>query len=193
MGPGGSLRKDLGIPETAVLALTVGSLIPRKRIDFIFKAMRLASLGERCHLIVVGEGAELGNLQDLARQERMEPIIHFLGMRNDVGAVMHEADCLLHSALAEASPYVVLEAMAAGLPVIATASGAIPEQVVAGVTGFVLARNDMQGFAGALRSLVADVDLRASMRASAVNRWRTAYHENDCVASYVQLYRDVTD
>ena len=189
-GPSGWLRRELGLPEDAIVAVTVGSLILRKRIDFIIRALgdsrdSLASV----HLLVVGDGPERQALAALGRESGVSDRVHFLGMRNDVSDILLAADVLVHSALAEASPYAIIESMAAAMPAVVTAAGAAGEQVEHQVSGFVIDPDDSEAFAGCLARLAADPSLRDKMGHAARARWQQLYREETCARKYCELYR----
>jgi glycosyltransferase involved in cell wall biosynthesis len=140
---------------------------------------------------VVGDGPERSALERLAGTLGIAGRVSFLGRRADVRALLPEADLLLHSAVAEAGAYVIPEAMCAGLPAVVTRAGAASEQVDDGRTGFVLARDDLAGFANRLAQLASDPSLRRSLGAAARQRWAERYRLNDAARAYADLYRRV--
>jgi glycosyltransferase involved in cell wall biosynthesis len=186
--PGGWLKQELGIPERAVLMVTIGWLIPRKRIDFIVSA--LAQCGDpHAHLLVVGEGPLRSELEGHAGRSGVGDRVHFLGVRNDVREILHECDMLVHAARAETCTYVISEAMASRLPVVVTEAGAAREQIVEGETGYVLAQDDVSGLAARLRELLEDRHLRERLGAAGRQRWEARYDLEQAVLQYHELYR----
>ncbi len=141
-------RRRPGVPQI----ISVGRLVAPK--DFVTLRRALEALepgGWRC--VVVGDGPQRRHLEGLAG-------IELLGERSDVPRLLAESDVFVLSSRSEGMPISVLEAMAAGLPVVASAVGGVREQVVQGETGYLVPPDDPQALAGALRRLLADPELR---------------------------------
>jgi glycosyltransferase involved in cell wall biosynthesis len=113
-------------PKGLVRVLNVGSLEPRKNQEMILDvADRLRD--RPVEFILAGDGPDRDKLTQDVRRRGLNGIVRFLGYRQDIPAVMRSCDIYLHVAMKENCPFVVLEAIAAGLPVMALASGGIPE------------------------------------------------------------------
>jgi len=169
------VRQALGVGEEFV-AVTVAYLIKYKGIDVAMKA--LAQLPEGIVLWVVGEGPERGNLEALAQAMGLESRVRFLGPRRNVEPLMQASDCALcPSVWAEAAGLVNLEAMACGLPVVASRIGGIPEFVEDGRTGFLFTPGDHRELAEWIHQLCDDPELRQRMgqeaRSNAIRRYST--------------------
>ncbi|MFA5022738.1 MAG: glycosyltransferase family 4 protein [Candidatus Paceibacterota bacterium] len=115
---------------------TVSELHPNKGLDLLIDAFSLtvrallgSSLGWSTNLMIIGEGEELDKLKRLARARRLEDRIHFLGRVEDARAYLKAFDIFTLTSRTEALPYVILEAGAAGLPIIASEVGGIPEVI----------------------------------------------------------------
>ena len=91
--------------------------------------------------------------------------IHFLGFRDDINSIMREVDLLILPSMMEATPYVIVEAMAAGLPVVASGIFGIPELVEDGKSGILVPPGDVEALALAVKHLVRDSDRRKDMGA----------------------------
>ncbi|MGH8117400.1 MAG: glycosyltransferase, partial [Rhodanobacteraceae bacterium] len=152
-------------PSGTVLTVSVGRLDAVKDQAGLVDAFdRLCRSGKptvaRLRLAIVGEGSERVNLEaqiatlGLAHQARL------FGNRTDVPALLREADVFVLSSIAEGMPGAVLEAMASGLPVVATRVGGTGELVVDGETGMLVAASDPDALAAALNSYVFDEELR---------------------------------
>jgi glycosyltransferase involved in cell wall biosynthesis len=187
----GWLRRELGVPGGTLLAVTIGSLIPRKRIDFQIRALAEAARAAPVHLAVAGDGPDRPALEQLARDLGVAARVSFLGLRQDVAEILHEADIVTHSSVAEGSAYALAEAMAAGVPAIVTAAGAAREQVEDGRSGVVLGRDDAAGFAAAISALARDPAERVRMGREARLRWEREYRAEVAAARYHELYRRV--
>lgn len=194
--PKGWLRKQLGIPAGDGIAVSTGSLIPRKRIDFILRAFGVvthrrpaqAAGGAGWHLLVIGEGPERERLVALARELAIDARVRFLGLRDDVREILAEADLLVHASLAETCTYAVTESMAAGIPAVVTEAGAAREQIEDGVSGYILDSLDTRGFEERLERLLADASLRARMGREAEARWRKFLVVETAAKAYHNLY-----
>ncbi len=134
--------EPLPVPlKTPVKAVTVGRLIPLKRVDELLKALKeVPELG----LVVVGDGPERPRLERLAEELRVSDRVYFAGQRSkrETLCLMASCDFFVLNSTHEGFPHVVLEAMALGLPVIATAVGGTPEVVRDGETGVLVSPRD---------------------------------------------------
>lgn len=114
-------------------------------------------------LLLVGRGPEESRLRALADALGVSPRVHFLGEQPDVAPSLAQMDLYVQASVAEGMPNSVLEAMAAGLPVVATAVGGTPELVLDGQTGLLVAPGDPSALADALLALLADGRLAESL------------------------------
>lgn len=155
---GGGLRRELGLPATAPLIGIVGRLDPIKDHPTLFAAFALLRQQHPdCQLVVVGDGPELSRLQSLATEG-----IHLLGMRSDIPQILRDLDIFALSSLNEGIPNTILEAMACGLPIVATAVGGSPEIIKNGQNGMLVAPQDFAAMAGALARYLSDPALCCS-------------------------------
>jgi glycosyltransferase involved in cell wall biosynthesis len=193
--PSGWLRRELSLPPDSLLLATIGWLIPRKRIDFILRAFAAArpALTRPATLLVLGDGPERETLQTLAQSLAINRNVRFLGLRNDVRDILHEADVLVHAALAETCTYAISEAMASARPAVVTEAGAAREQIDPGATGEVLGRDDAEGVVRALVRLLNDDALRREMGLRARRRWEKRYRVETSARQYHTLCRLITD
>jgi len=110
------------------------------------------------HCRLIGDGREVKNLRDLARTNRLEDRVEFLGYRSDIPEQLGMLDIYVQPSLREGLPNSVLEAMASGLPVIATAVGGTPEAVIDGQTGFLVPPADPDAIAEKIRYILKNPD-----------------------------------
>jgi glycosyltransferase involved in cell wall biosynthesis len=163
---GGELRRALGVPDDGVLVGCVGRLAPIKRLDLACAAWAAAAPAlPQAHWLVVGEGE--GGPPLRARLAAL-PRAHWLPPRTALHEVYGALDALLLCSDAEGLPQTVVEALCAGLPVLATAVGGVPELVADEVNGLLVPRGDVAALSGALRRLLADARLRARLGRAAV-------------------------
>ena len=134
--------------------------------------------------VLVGDGPGLAEVA-----ERHDPRIELLGPRTDVTDVLARSDVFVLSSRSEGFPVSILEAMAACLPVVATAVGGVGEAVVGGETGFLVPPGDPQALAAALERLVADRELRLRLGAAGRSRALRHFDVTRYRAAHVDLYR----
>ena len=170
---GADIRGELGIEPNAGLVAAVGSLERRKGQHTLLGAMRRLPGG--VHLLLVGEGPDEGAYRETAARYGLEGRVHFLGHRNDVPGILEEVDLLAVSSTLEATPYVILEAMAAGLPVVATGIYGIPELVKNEETGLLVVPGDEPMMAGALERILENDTLAERFGRAARERYEELF------------------
>jgi glycosyltransferase involved in cell wall biosynthesis len=194
--PKGWLRNELRLAPGCALIVVVSSLIPRKRVNFALRVFTQAfgsgSEGKgRGVLLIVGVGSEESALRDLTLKWGIGELVHFLGRRDDVREILSESDLLLHTSMAEASCYAVVESMAAGIPAVVTDAGAAREMIQDGISGYVLDMDDVEGFSERLAGLAHDAEARRQMGRMAKQRWEQRHKVEDSALQYHALYRTV--
>lgn len=154
--PDSDLAREFAVGEGERVVITVATLKPLKRIDLLLEAFRLAldRMGD-LRLIVVGDGPERNRLEAMAAAPGLVGKVSFTGMRQDVERILSLGDVFVLSSRTEAFPNALLEAMACGLPVVATGVGSVPE-LLAGGGGIVVEAGDAAGLARAIVEVVAD-------------------------------------
>ena len=162
-GDRASARAELGLAESTPTFLTAGRLGPQKDHRTLLAALadpRLAA--HDVHLLIAGGGELQAELEGLARALRVDGRVRFLGIRSDVPRLMAAADAFVLSSRWEGNPLVVMEAMAAGRPVLATRVGCVPELVDEGA-GLLVAAGDPPALAEGLVRLATNPTERAAM------------------------------
>jgi glycosyltransferase involved in cell wall biosynthesis len=157
--PNGVPLERFALPRRPVRGriLMVGRLAPPKRPDLALLA--LATVREQlpeAELHVVGDGPLRAEAERLAAELGLAGAVQFLGNRDDVPELLAEAECALLASDYEGCPLAVLEAMAASVPVAATAVGGTAELVRQGATGALAGKGDAQGLAAAVEQVLAD-------------------------------------
>ncbi|MEE8571749.1 MAG: glycosyltransferase, partial [Gemmatimonadota bacterium] len=158
-------RRKLGLNSTGPVIGVVAYLRPDKGHQVLLRAMpEIVRQHPDCVLLVVGDGSQRSALESMTTAHSIEASVRFLGAREDIPDVLSALDVFcLPSVRNEGVPHSVLQAGAAGLPVVATAVGGIPEAVIDGKTGIVVPPGDPHSLAEALVALLADPESRDRM------------------------------
>ena len=181
------IRRSLGIPEQAFVTGIVSRLDPIKDHPTIFKAFHELKKSNPDHrLLVIGDGPERQRLGRLATEG-----IHLLGLRTDIPEFLHCFDIFVLSSINEGISNTILEAMASGLPVVATKVGGNPELVLDGITGILVRPGDVQGFVSAISGYLEDTNLRDSHGAAGRAHACSHFSIEAMVQSYENVYNRV--
>lgn len=191
-----SLRGHLGIGARESVVLSVGRLSREKaQLDLLtaFKELGESKSEISSKLIIVGDGPERSGLEAAARSLGCKDRVIFAGQVSDVRTFYAAADVFVLPSHSEGSPNVLLEAMAASLPIVATAVGGVPEMVENNETALLVPPNDPPSIAGAIVLLLTDKELAQRLTTNAAALVDTRYTPENYVRSVVQIYRDVID
>jgi glycosyltransferase involved in cell wall biosynthesis len=165
------VRDELGISPAAPLAGTVGSLTPKKSHETLLRAARVARQRlPGLRVAVVGQGPLAGVLRRTAAELAIDDAVAFVGYREDAARVASAFDVFVLSSRHEGLPVALLEAMAAGRPVVATRVGGVPEVVRHGGEGILVPPGDPDALAAAMVTVLADANLRARLGEAARRR-----------------------
>ena len=174
----------------AVTAVAVASHRDVKNYPNLLRAVKAArDLGAPLHLVAVGAGPELERHRALAAQLGLADAVAFQTPGHDVLGVIADGDLLVVASDYEGQPLVVLEALALGRPVVATAVGRVPE-LVSPAVGRVVPPGDPQALGAALAELAGDAELRRQMGAAALHEGHT-WTLDDVVDAHLALYAEV--
>ncbi len=176
-------RRALGLPAESSLVITVGRLSPEKGQDVLLEA--LAAIPDpSIQVVLVGDGPLRASLEARARQPDLAGRVHFLGLRKDVPDCMAAADLYVLPSRYEAQGMVVVEAMMASLPIVASRVGGVPGILEHGVTGILVPPADPIALAAAMR-LEPDPVMASRARRGALETLTVDL----MVESYLKLYR----
>lgn len=186
------IRRSLGLEERARVVLVPSVLREGKGHDLLLAA--LPAIRERVpevRLLFAGDGERAEALQDEARSRGLDEFVYFLGFRTDIPELLAAADLVVLPSFAEALPTVLLEAAAAGRPVVATRVGGTPEVVEHGRTGLLVPPDDVPALRRAVVELLGDDDRarRFGRNARAVAERRFGIQRQ--VERTVALWREV--
>lgn len=194
-GPEREARRAL-LPEALrqrVVVGTVGRATPIKDQATLLEALAFArrqspELGARLGVVVVGDGPALATLHERAAALQLGDACWLAGARNDVPALMQAFDAFALPSLNEGISNTILEALATGLPVLATAVGGNPELVDEGVSGALFGPGDVAALGGALLAQAADGGLRRRLGEAARARAEARFSLRAMVQAYAAVY-----
>ena len=188
-------RADLtqfGIPQDAPVFITVGRLEEQKGIDILLTAASLVLHDHRnCHFLIVGDGCDRATLESQAKQLGIANSIHFVGQRADVPNLLAASTAFVLPSRWEGMSNALLEAMAAGLPVVASAVEGSTELIRPGETGLLVPADRPDDLATAIRSVLDDVNRAREMAATAQTVVKKGYTADSAVRTYSELYRQL--
>jgi len=185
-------RRSLGVDEDAFVVMSLGRLRPEKGHDTALRAMVGIARGEpNARLVIVGDGPERARLERLASRLGLGARAVFVGQREDVGAVLAAADCMVAPSRYEGFGLAAAEAMAAGLPVVASNVYALPELIEDGVSGILVPSDEPGRLVQAVLRVLRDGDLAQALGAAARERVRERFTLDKMLRSYETLYEDV--
>jgi len=155
------LKKELNIPEEVCLIGNLSALADHKDFPtFMNTAKATMESDPKIQFIIAGSGAEEAYIKKFISDHQLQNKIHLLGFRKDVPKVMKSLDIFLITSKTEGLGTIVLEAFAAGVPVVATRAGGIPELVNNGVTGLLNDVGDVNGLKNSLLKILGDRELK---------------------------------
>lgn len=188
--PRGEMRCELGLGLEDIVVVLVAMLRPEKRPDlFVDSVVRAHGANPRVRGLVVGTGPELARVR--AQTAATGGIVQVLGERSDIPELMSCADAVCLTSDVEGVPMTVLEAMAAGKPVIATSVGGVGELVIDDETGWLVRPGDPGAFAEAILELAARPERRDTMGAKARVLFKNDYTLDVMVERYVEMLSDI--
>jgi glycosyltransferase involved in cell wall biosynthesis len=184
------IRRSLGVPAAAPVAGIVARLTPAKDHVNLFEAfVRVRRSLPDARLVVVGDGELRDDLHRAVRERALDDAVIFTGRRDDVADVLSAIDVFVLSSATEGLALTLIEAMAAGLPVVATRVGGNTEVVVEGETGRIVPPRDAAALAAALTETLSDAAGAREMGA----RGRRRAREKFGIAAMTEQYRALYD
>jgi len=165
---GAGVRRALGIPMTAPVVTQVGNFKPQKApLDFVRVAKSVAARCPEAWFVMVGDGPLRAAAEQLARSSGVSARMVFCGWWDDVPALLDATTVSVLTSVHEGLPCSVVEALAAGVPVVATAVDGTVEVIRSGVNGYLAAVGDIDALASGVTSLLLDATARARMAVAA--------------------------
>jgi glycosyltransferase involved in cell wall biosynthesis len=186
------VRAELGLERGVPVIGAVGVLRPEKAYQVLLRAVSLLPDETRSvRVLIVGDGPERAVLERLAGELRVQDRVRFLGSRTDVPNILGVLDIAVCCSDFEGSPLSVLEYMDAGLPVVASAVGGLPDLIDSGVHGLLVPPRDPAALAEALDELLRAPGRAREMGARGRERRRAEFDIDVVVRRLENLYRDL--
>ena len=187
------LKESLGIPVSSPVVGSVGRLSEQKSpVDFVRLAEAVHKSRPDAHFIWVGDGPLGEEVQTLSTSLPLDSVIHWLGYRNDVPQLLHLFDCFVLTSRWEGFPLVILEAMASGVPVVATNIPGTSEAIQHEVNGLLVPVGDTETTARFVLDLLSDSGKANTFRSASYARIETEFTRDRMLSMIRDLYLEVT-
>jgi glycosyltransferase involved in cell wall biosynthesis len=187
------VRRELEVEPQTLVFVHVGRFAAVKNHEMLVAAFAQL-VGQQplpTELWLVGAGELRETIQHQVRALGIESRVRFLGVRSDIPDLLRAADVFVFPSRWEGNPLSVMEAMAAGLPVIATAVGGVPELVEDGASGILVPNEDLHGLVAAMQRMAQNPDLREQMGRAARCRAVERFDIRQTVRAYEALYEEI--
>ncbi len=182
--------KRIIAPDGELVFLHISNFRKVKRIEDIIEAFAQFSQNQNAKLILVGDGPERQRMEQLCRDLKICNQIRFLGKQDAIDEILAIADVFIMASERESFGLAALEAMAAGVPVISSNAGGLPELNIHGVTGFIYPVGNVTQLAHYMEEISTNTALRLTMSENAVNR-ASEFDTSKIVPQYEALYQQV--
>jgi glycosyltransferase involved in cell wall biosynthesis len=190
--PAANLHEELWLPHHAPIVGNVAALVPHKGQKHLVEAAALVMRDvPDARFIIAGEGELRESLERQIREHHLEKHVFLAGFRPDVLSLHKAFDIFVMSSVTEGLGTSLLDAMAAGKPIVATRAGGIPEVVVDGETGYLVPPRDHDAMAGAIARLLKDEALRRRMGEAGQKRARVRFSAERMVQDTLRVYKRV--
>lgn len=187
-----SARREFGIPLDAVALVTVAVLREAKGIQFMLRAMPAVLRSfPNAYYLVVGGGDYRPALEEEAKRAGVQTNVVFAGTRSDIPRLLAAGDLFILPTLTEALPTVLAEAMAARLPIVASAVGGVPEMIVNDANGILVSAGNINDLENAAVKLLSDPALRRQMGEAGWRIVNQKFNIKTQVRQLEQLYMDL--
>lgn len=182
------IRKTLGIEDKIVLSFTA-RLRPAKGHKYLLEAISIIkNQYPRVVLLLIGDGVLRYELDTLTRQLNIESNVRFLGQRTDIPDLLSVTDIYVHSSVEEGFGIAIIEAMAAGLPVVATNVGGIPEIITNNINGILVPSENPQAFVDSISYLIEHPKNRKILAEKGKQHVETTFTDDVMIKKYMEVY-----
>lgn len=179
-------------PSRAKLRIAMAAQLtpPKGWYDFLKVAQTLLEDVPELEAWVIGDGPLRAELEEHSRQEGLQGAVRFIGHSNDMPRILREIDLFVMTSHREGLSVAILEAMAAGLPIVATDTGGTKEQVLDGVNGYVVPVGNVPELACRTRTLLTRPEMRVAFGQASRRRAETLFSQQAMIAAYAALYHE---
>lgn len=190
-----AVRAELGITPGAKVVMAPGRLAPQKGLEYLLEAFDLlSSRGQRdVVLVVVGDGVLREPLKQTCRELGIDDRVIFTGYREDIGDVVSASDYIVLPSLREGLSIALLEAMAAGKPIVTTSIGSNQEATDNGRVARIVPPKDVVALADSIEYLLQHPDVARGLGQGAKERFEACYTERRMLDAYLSLYHELSD
>ncbi len=186
-----TLKSELGISEDEKVIIHISNFRDVKNIPDIVKSFHEIAKTIHAKLLLVGEGPEKENVIKLVNELNLQNKVIFTGKRNDMSELLAISDVMFHLSTKEAFGLVLLEALACGVPSVATNVGGIPEVIEDGVNGFIVPFGNIDAAVEKGLLLLEDEELYAKFKHNGFITVKEKFHSAKIVDQYEELYYEV--
>lgn len=184
----GNLKETLGINKDEKVLIHISNFRKVKNIPDVIKSFDKIIEQIDAKLLLVGEGPEMESIQQLVSEMGLEDAVIFTGKRKDMAQLLAISDMMFHLSEKEAFGLVLLEAMACGVPSVASDRGGIPEVITDGENGFIVPYGDINAAVDKVLQLLSDDDLRYKFIKNGFQTVSEKFHSATIVEQYERLY-----
>jgi len=190
---GANVKQDLGLPESSLMCLMLGTYEPRKGHDFLLRSFQIVHNEiPQTHLVICGYGSkkEMDDVKRLVEKYELDSYVHIFGFRTDTAQLLRHTDVLLVSSQEyESFGFTSVEAMSVKTPVVVTNTGGIPEVVKNGEGGYCVDRHDVRGYAQKIILLLKNDKLRKEQGEKGYQRFLNLFTADRMAEQYAKLIR----
>lgn len=187
----GQCRREEFAPKGEKILVHLSNFRPVKRVLDVVEIFDLVRREIPAKLLLIGDGPERSSAEWLAREKKIAGDVIFLGKQNQVQNLLNSADVMLLPSDLESFGLAALEAMACGVPVVASRVGGVPEVISDGVEGYLAAPRDVKTMASRALDILTDADRRESMGRAARDRALNRFCSDKIIPLYERLYERV--
>jgi len=188
------IRSQIGITRDTPLIGIIGTVYAHKNHETLIKAFNIIKQKNiSAHLVIIGHAFKdyKKRLETFIRKFGLESVVHFIPFMHDIHQVYEELDVVIISSITEGFGKTAVEAMAAGKPVVATDTGALPEIILDGVTGFLVPLSSEKRMADSIIRLISDPDMARRMGLAGRNRARDLFNTGKYVSGVERVFESV--
>jgi glycosyltransferase involved in cell wall biosynthesis len=187
-----ALRSRLGVSPKEIMILTMARLVPEKGLEYLIEAaaqLRLAA--PQCKTVIAGDGPARCRLERLMWELGVSDRVTFLGYRQDVDELLAACDLIVLPSLREGLSISLLEAMAAGKPIVASRIGSHVEVLSQANTAKLVTPADVRALSDAILDLICDQEMMIRLGTNARRQFELGYTEGRMLSAYCDLYRSL--